>query len=69
MDAYTREHLAKWIELHVCSCADCGRGGHDDDCSADKVHESIKRFAVEHPELIGVRSWPEIRSLVERARD
>jgi hypothetical protein len=56
MDAFTEEHLMKWLKYTI-PLGD-----------RQKVERQIRWMLKEHPELIELGwSWPEIRSLAERS--
>lgn len=54
MDAFTKQHLEKWID------------GYDDGERREYVLTLITDFVAEYPDTLARLSWPEILSLAER---
>ena len=51
MDDFTKRHLEAWLELTILWD------------EIDMVRQDILGVVNEHPELLGNRSWPEIRAM------
>ena len=54
MDRQTAEHFYAWLEATVA------------DDEQHEVEQAIHELLREHPDLVEVHSWPEMRRLAER---
>ena len=53
MDVFEKQHLENWLELTIVWD------------EIDSVRQDILKVVNEHPDLLGNRSWPEIRDMAE----
>jgi len=53
MDVFEKQHLENWLESTIVWD------------EIDSVRKDILKVINEHPDLLGNRSWPEIRDMAE----